>query len=128
MKKAFLKTAEVLLAVVIGATFLIYVFPSSLTRAEQEPLAILSNLEYNDEFRHDLMLNKSCIDADAEIRKYLPARFKYSYEFSILNISELNKVPEDLPEDRRIYVESVFVAGNNSEYDPKVLKLYYWSR
>jgi len=75
------------------------------------------------------MLNENrCIDADAEIRKYLPARFKYSYEFNILDVSELDKIPEDLPKDRRIYVDSMFISGNNSEYNPKVLKLYYWDR
>jgi len=130
MKKAFLRTAEVLLAIVIGATFLVYVFPNSLIRAQEEPpLELLSNLGNNDEFRQLVLLNKSrCIDADAEIRKFLPARFKYSYEFNMLDISELNKIPQDLPKDKRIYVDTFFIAGNNSEYKPMVLKLYYWNR
>ena len=75
------------------------------------------------------MLNDSrCIDADAEIRAYLPARFKYSYEFSILNISDIGKAPENLPSGKTVYAETLFIAGNNSQYEPKVLKLYYWDR
>ncbi|MBW2995046.1 hypothetical protein KY312_01735 [Candidatus Woesearchaeota archaeon] len=128
MKKAFLKTAEVMIAIVVAATFLIYIFPSSPVRQQQEPVSILETLEDNDEFRQLLMLNNSrCIDADAEIRKHLPARFKYSYEFNILDISDIDKVP-DLPPDKTVYVETLLVAGNNSQYEPKVLKLYYWDR
>jgi hypothetical protein len=129
MKKAFLKTAEVLIAIVVGATFLIYIFPASPAAKAEPALGLLKILESNNEFRELVLLNKSlCIDCDAAVRKYLPDRFKYSYQFDMLDISELGKMPDDLPGNKRVYVESLFIAGNSTEYSPRVIKLYYWSR
>jgi hypothetical protein len=126
--KAFLKTAEVMIAIVIAATFLVYIFPSPQAGASQPSLNILKSLENNEKFRECVLLNNTCIDADAEIRKYLPQRFKYSYEFGIFNVSDAHKLPEDLPADKTVYAESIFISGNDSEYYPKIAKLFYWSR
>jgi hypothetical protein len=128
-KHAFLKTAEVMFAVVIAIVFIAYVFPSPISKSDQGQDYILRSLESNNEFRQLVMLNTTrCIDADIEIQNYLPAKFKYSYQLDIVSSSELNMTPEDLPKDKQVYVDSLFIAGNNSQYNPKVLKLYYWSR
>lgn len=127
-KKAYLKTVEVLLAIIIGASFIIYVIPSSLTKAiEQPPTDVLSNLEYSEQFRQLMLFNQSeCIDAEIHARGFLPARFKYSYAFSPVSVQDYDKIPANLPKDRRVYADSIFIAGNSSEYKPVIVKLFYW--
>jgi hypothetical protein len=119
-----------LFAIVIGVSFLIYIFPNPLTQERAEASAnVLESLEQNQDFRNSLMLNTTeCFDSDVIVSKYMPARFKYSYEFNIVNVSELGKIPEDLPADKQVNVESIFISGSNSEYKPMVVKLYYWDR
>ncbi|MBW3011565.1 hypothetical protein KY311_00095 [Candidatus Woesearchaeota archaeon] len=128
-KKAYLKTVEVLLAILLGGAFIIYVIPSSLTRGiEQDPVDLLENLEYNNEFRQLMIFNQSnCIDAELLARSFLPARFKYSYAFSAVALDNINDIPESLPTDKRVYADTLFLAGNSSEYKPVVVKLFYWN-
>ena len=127
-KKAYLKTVEVLLAMLISGAFIIYVIPATLTREiEQPPLEILSSLENNDEFRQLMLFNQTeCIDSELLMVKFLPAKFKYSYAFSPCTLADYAKVPANLPKDRRVYVDSVFLAGNTTEYKTVIVKLFYW--
>ena len=127
-KKAYLKTVEVLLAMLIGGAFIIYVLPTALTReTEQPPIDILSALENNDEFRQLVLFNQTnCIDAELLTAKFLPVKFKYSYAFSPCTLDNYAKIPENLPKDRRVYVDSIFIAGNTTEYKPVIVKLFYW--
>jgi hypothetical protein len=127
-KKAYLKTVEVLLAMLIGGAFIIYVIPATLTRAtEQPPIDILSSLENNDDFRQLMLFSQTeCVDAELLMLKFLPAKFKYSYAFSPVELADYAKVPSNLPKDRRVYADSIFLAGNTTKYKPVIVKLFYW--
>jgi len=127
-KKAYLKTVEVLLAMLIGGAFIIYVIPATLTReTEQPPLDLLSNLENNADFRQYMLFNQTnCVDAELLTQKFLPVKFKYSYAFSPCTLENYADIPANLPKDRRVYVDSVFIAGNTTEYKPVIVKLFYW--
>jgi hypothetical protein len=112
MKKAFMKTIEVLLAATFTALFL---FETSLD--------VLANLEKNDAFRDFATLNTGCFnstsntDFNREIDKYVPIEYDY--------LACIDASSYTLP-DKKIFIDSIVISGNLSLYRPKTVKLYHW--
>lgn len=122
-KKGFMRTVEILVAVIITFMFIIFVIPKYIEFQREGPdLEILRILEDDDEFRGCVLEeDRACVNS--KINDTIPMRYDYNFD-----VSEDPGVGRyDLPE-KHIYVETTYIAGNETTYTPKTVKLYYWIR
>ena len=121
-KKAFMKTLEVAIAVVMTFVFLTVFIPqynTAQSRLQNE--AVLSVLAKNAEFRACVISeNISCINSSLSM-----ALEKYDYA---INISKSPNDPATSLPQKRIFSESILIAGNSTLYEPKILRIYYWAK
>ncbi|MBU0758194.1 MAG: hypothetical protein KKF44_09055 [Nanoarchaeota archaeon] len=123
-KKAYLKTVEVMIAIVFAFTFLLYFLPkfAGVQNVEKSE-NVLKHLEHDNVFRDFVISNTGCINKTdnssviSQIEEYLPD--VYDYRFCI------NDRIYDLP-PKKVLIDTVFIAGNLSDYSPSVVRLYYW--
>lgn len=123
-KKAYLKTLEVVFAIILTMSVLVFVFSSSKVPSDDvfSDLDVLENLEFNDEFRSCVVDdNESCITD--MVNRSLPVFYRESFVVAFTN--DINYFPDDLP-DKRIYADSIFIAGAAYNYSPIIVKLFYW--
>ncbi|MBI2574707.1 hypothetical protein HYV82_02370 [Candidatus Woesearchaeota archaeon] len=121
-RKAFMKTLEVAIAVVMTFVFLTVFIPqynTAQSRLQNED--VLSVLAKNAEFRACVISeNISCINSSLS-----GALEKYDYA---INISKsANDRVSGLP-DKRVFSESVLIAGNSTLYEPRIVRIYYWGK
>jgi len=119
-----MRTVEAIIAVFITFVFVIYFFPTEAATESRKPnLNLLPVLEKNDAFRRCIIEeNTTCINATIEA--ILPGSYSY-----ILNISENpNAEATGLPADKRIYADSVYLVGNETDLHPRTIRLYYWGK
>jgi len=119
-KKAYLRTIEVVIAVIITFAFVYFVFPRSQTPEEKVNLDVLKVLENNPGFRNCLMSDDYNCTA-SYLKDYVPKN--YDFVFDISENPEIMRV--NLPE-KNINTETIYIAGNITLYSPKFLKIYYW--
>lgn len=123
-KKAFLKTAEILLVIIITTVISISLLQKQNTYYNFKNEKYLVNLEKNPYFRDFIINNIDCFNKSNLIfSNNLP-------ENSILCIYNLNNNYVTLDYDnlnRNIYIETVFFTGNQSRINFKIVKLYYFS-
>ena len=123
MVKAFMKTLEVMLVVIFTVMFLIILSPPQSRSSVPELEPVLLHLQKDQGFREFAIQNTECfisgLGAEQHIRKYLHNRYDYVF---CSGASETN-----LP-DRRIFLDTLVIAGNITYIEPKVLKLYFWIR
>lgn len=123
-KQGYMKTVEAIMAVFITFLFVLYYFPTHTETESRAPsLNILPVLEKNDDFRKCVIEgNMSCLNETVE--SILPGNYNY-----LINISENpNTEVTGLPADKRVYADSVYLVGNETEYKPRTIKLYYWGK
>ncbi|MBU0980454.1 MAG: hypothetical protein KJ709_06605 [Nanoarchaeota archaeon] len=123
MKKGFIRTLEAFIAGGISFMVLFYIIQANTpaeTRRDITP--ILGNMLHDDGFRLCAANeNTTCI---SELISPLmgPARDH------IINItSDASQAPAGLP-DKRVDVETLYISGNGTSYDPKIVRLYSWVR
>ncbi len=123
VKKAFVKTLEAFIAVILTFVFIVVVlqrFNPGEKRVEN--VYIMSVLEQNVAFRACAIdQNQTCVESN--VAALLPAKFGFNVSIS----SDPDHVLEGLPK-KQIYVDSVYIAGNNTQYRPQIVKLYYWTK
>jgi hypothetical protein len=120
-KKAFMKTLEVVIAVVLTMSVLVFAFSRvNLSSDDNLPAVdVLYGLEFNDGFRSCVLSNNLSCVSDF-VNNSLPLIYRKSF---IINITDdINYIPEGLP-DKRVHVDSVIIATNSN---PKIVKLFYW--
>jgi hypothetical protein len=121
MKKAFIKTIEILLVIVFTTIFLMALLQQQFSPSLDENKNYLSELEENQDFRAYLSQNTGCFDSESTnsgyIRQYLPQRFDYTLC--------IGASPDSLP-NKEVYVNSMFFSGNMTETQLKKIRLYYW--
>ncbi len=120
-KKAFLRTIEAVIAVVITFIVLVVIFPKNNISEYQK--SSLNNLELmnDDENLRNCIYSDNLSCAESIIRNYLPN----SYDFQYLITSNPNDFIYSLPKTK-IHTTNIVFAGNNYIYDFRVLKIYYW--
>ena len=80
-KKAYTRTIEVLIAVIITMLFIYFVFPKSQTPTEQASLGILKVLENNPTFRNCAISTEySCVKS--YLKDYVPKNYEYVFDIS----------------------------------------------
>ena len=124
MDKGFMKTVEVALAFILSFGFISlmthYVPDYSRSYAEQN---ILASFLLDQRFRDCAFAeNKTCIRD--QIETYYP-NLKYRYSYT-LNTTENPNKALSIDTDKEVFVESVFISGNYTAYNPKIVLLYYW--
>lgn len=121
MKQAFLKTMEALLAVVVSFIFLLVVVPTTEVQPRQAGHDILLSFEPDIRFRACVLAyNESCVDA------YLQQQIPGIFEYKFLLTRDNNEIIE-LP-DKEVIQESLFIAGDETHYQPTIVRLFYWTR
>jgi len=120
-KKAFLRTVEAVIAIIITFLVLVIIFPkNNISEYQKSSLNNLDLMKDDEILRNCIYLdNLSCVENI--ITNYLPA----SYEFQYLVTSNPNDFIYNLPKTR-IYTKNLIFAGNNQVYDFRILKIYYW--
>ncbi|PIN69938.1 hypothetical protein COV93_03490 [Candidatus Woesearchaeota archaeon CG11_big_fil_rev_8_21_14_0_20_43_8] len=120
-KKGFVKTIEVIIAIVMSFVFLVLILPTETQKSYQESLQILPSFADDDEFRNCVIgLNDGCISQfiDPLMPPYL------GYEILITtDPDEMINIA-----DRQVQVETHIFAGNITTFSPTVLKLFYWEK
>ncbi|RMF54376.1 hypothetical protein D6745_05430 [Candidatus Woesearchaeota archaeon] len=129
-KNGFVRTLEAILALLITLLFVIFVVPSkSAPSYEEKGVEVLKPLEQDSDFRNYVIgLDNNCvrrsdgIPLNDKINKYLPPVYDYvvcvSYKGDLASLN--------LPE-KHVFVDSLLVSANLSVYDPKIIRLYYWT-
>jgi len=118
-KKAYLRTLEVFMAFLATFIFVIYVVPTYVTGdAPAESINLLTPLA------NDLREcgNASCVES---IITDFDPDFARRYDYKINISTNLNAVVTGLPR-KNIYTDSVYMAGNITNYSPRIIRLYYW--
>ena len=120
-KKGYLRTLEVMVAVLLTFAFVAYVL-QDYTEKEGPSKAVNLLTPLANDIRNCYTIN--CVDS--AIDSYDPD-FSRKYDYLINISSDPNAVVTGLPA-KNVYVDSVFISGNESLYSPKIIKIYYWLR
>jgi len=120
-KKAYLRTLEVFFAFLATFIFVIYVVPTYVTGGiPAESINLLTPLA-NDVRDCN---NESCVES---IIINFDPDFARRYDYKINISSDLNAIVTGLPR-KNIYTDSVYISGNITNYEPKIIRLYYWEK
>ena len=122
-KQGVFRTLEALIAIFITFMFLAFYLPQQREQARPEaPQGILSGLRDNEEFRNcAIQKNSTCINQSIE--KSLEDKYDFKFNLS----EDPNAAPPTLPQ-KRIYANSIFIAGNMTNSTSLVVRLYFWPK
>ena len=128
MKKAFMKTIEVFLAITIVFVFILMTQNKNVSLDNVESLNTLQFLSSDQSFRDNIYaINNYCVNkgygllVNQKIEEVLPKYLNYTvcvYDDPRFKI-------DNLP-DKKVYVDTYYFATDGFTYKPKVAKLFYW--
>jgi hypothetical protein len=124
-KKAFMKTVEILLVIIITSIFMIIIFPKQSSTQVIRQDSYLINMEKDIGFRDFIILNKGCFNSSSGliinniIERYLPKEYDYIF----CSDDKASQVPL-----KKITIDSLFIAGNITSINFKTVRLYYWTK
>jgi competence protein ComGC len=124
VKKAYMKTIEMLLVMVISTIFLLLILPKQNYRESMQKESYLIHLEKDETFRDFVTGNIGCYNSTPKntitvlVEKHIPKEFDYTIC--------IDKTPRTLP-IKDIFIDSLVIAGNYSQTEFKTIRLYYWS-
>ncbi len=122
-KSGIFKTLEALIAIFITLLFLLVFIPQQREQAIQRaPPNALSGMIGNDNFRNcALARNFTCVNQSIDLV------LKDNYDFRV-NISEgRNAILPQFPQ-KRIYANSMYLAGNTTNSTISIVRLYFWEK
>ena len=124
VKKAFLRTAEAVIAIVITFTLLtVMLRQETVTETRRPPENILYLLKEDPDFRTCVEIrNTACINQS--INSQMPDNYDFTF-----NISEDPNaaVSAGLP-SKRIFADAVLLTGNTTNSTTRIVRLFYWTR
>ncbi|MBR9677455.1 hypothetical protein GOV04_04900 [Candidatus Woesearchaeota archaeon] len=123
-KKAFLKTFEVLIAILLSFIFITFVMSGyKPQKPTTKNLEILQFYEHNTKFRNCAHQNNiTCLNEF--VNTTMPTN--YNYTINITTITD-STIPANLP-NTNVKIDSIIIAGNYTEIDIIKIRLYYWNR
>ncbi|MFP4656180.1 MAG: CARDB domain-containing protein [Candidatus Woesearchaeota archaeon] len=120
-KRAFMKTVEAFLAIIIVFTFVVFFMPRDVRTSNDQSIFRLKYLELDDGFRQCVIeRNDSCIETT--INDVFEER--YSFDYVLYEYVE----PEVNIEEDAVKVYSWFFAGTREKFKPTHFKLLYWDK
>jgi hypothetical protein len=122
-KKGYVRTIEAAIAIILSFLFLTFAIPTHTHIITKKPDVDLLRIEQqNPSFREcTVNNNRTCL---ASIIQISYPDFYKSYYFTI-QITEDPDSIVDLPE-KEVFVDSVMIAGEGLEYNPRIVRLYSW--
>ena len=121
-KKGMVRTLEAFFAIFITFMFLIFFFSNThLKNVDRERQDYLSLLNQNNGFR-DCVINEDVSCVRNYVDDVLPTIYAYEVSIGKGSSSQIS-----LP-DKKIYIDSLFISGNTTNYDDKTVKIYYWEK
>ena len=122
-KQGIFRTIEALIAIFITFLFLIVFIPLQRERAQPTaPTNVLASLRDNDDFRNCVIQkNEICINQSID------RNLEDSYNFKF-NLSDKPNAPAPPLPQKKIYANSMFIAGNETNSTRLIVRLYFWVR
>jgi hypothetical protein len=122
-KSAYFKTLEAFIALFIMLTFLVVFIPSQRTLSDiTEPLGFLSHLRQDESFRHcGTARNTTCIN------QTLDRQIGDNFDFIFSVSDDPGTFVSNLP-TKRVFSESVYMAGNISNTSTTIIRVFYYSK
>ena len=120
-KKGYLRTLEVVFAVLLTFIFIIYMLPTYITAGgAEESLDVLSPIKTN--IRN--CFSTTCVEtAIIDFEANFANKFNY-----VINISDSSDIIVSGLPNERVFADSVFIAGNSTSYNPRIIRIYYFTR
>ncbi|NTV23623.1 MAG: hypothetical protein HGA85_04575 [Nanoarchaeota archaeon] len=122
VKKAFIKTMEIILVALLTSIFVLSILPTQVVTKATAGKHYLIKVE--DDIRAIAVSGRRCMNESApgaaieELKEMLPP----GTGFQVC----IDMTPEALP-DKRVSVDNLFIAGNITNLTYNHVKLYYWS-
>ena len=122
-KQGMFRTIEALIAIFITFIFLIVFIPLQRERAQSTaPPNVLATLRDNDEFRNCVIQkNETCINQSID------RNLEDSYDFRF-NLSDTPYASAPPLPQKKIYANSMFIAGNETNSTRMIVRLYFWAK
>ncbi|MBI2176524.1 hypothetical protein HYU40_04250 [Candidatus Woesearchaeota archaeon] len=122
-KQGIFRTLEALIAIFITFLFLIVFVPMQRERAQPTaPQNVLASLRDNDEFRNCVIQkNETCINQS------IGRNMEDSYDFKF-NLSDKPYAPAPPLPQKRVYANSMYLAGNTTNSTTFIVRLYFWTK
>lgn len=123
-KRAGYRTLEAVIAITTIFGFLILFLQQqrSLT-AEDVPAEVLAPLLYDEQFRNcAIQKNSSCINTT--INDNLEDKYDFLFNLS----TNPNAVVSGLPQQKRVFANSLYVAGNLTNSSATIVRLFFWTK
>jgi len=125
VKKAYIKTLEVMIAIIVTAMFVVLLVPMrDISTQKEEKFFIMDALSKDSDFRINVVTTtKGCYnstslnDLTQKVEEYLLEDYTY--------FICLDEKKTELPE-KKIFLETSFITGNMTNYTQRVVRLYYW--
>jgi len=125
VKKAYLKSIEMLIVIVLTLVFLVVVIPRQESLDIGQKKNILINLQDSEVFRDFVINNNGCFNSTPTnsvtllINQYIPQE----YDYKVCTGPKARTLPE-----KTVYIDSLMFAGNLSNTEFKTIRLYYWPK
>lgn len=121
-KKAYLRTIEVSIAIILTFIIAYFLIPSSSIPSDIKSISILPVLEQDPGFRN-CVTNYDFNCTENYLRDFVPPQYDFAFDLT----QDPDFSHANLPE-QDIYTESIYMSGNINLYNPKIIKLYYWRK
>ena len=123
-KEGIFRTLEALIAIFITFLFLLIFIPQIRERtAPQATQNVLATLRDNDDFRNCVIQkNQTCLS------QFIERSLEGKYEFKINVSDNPNAAVAGLPQQKRVYANSLFISGNTTNSTRQVVRLYFWTK
>ncbi len=120
-----MKTMEALLAIIITAIFVILLIPRlRVAEVKEDKPEVLEQLEKDPDFRLNVITtSEGCYNKSSKntLTQKVESYLLDEYEYRIcLNEKALNLT------EKKVYVDSVFILGNMTNFSHREVRLYYW--
>lgn len=123
-KEGIFRTLEALIAVFITLLFLIVFIPQIReNKSPETPPNVLASLRNNDDFRNCVIKkNQTCLN------QLIEQNIEGKYYFLVNLSSNQNTAVAGLPQQQRVFANSVFIAGNTTNSTNQIVRLYFWEK
>ena len=132
-KKAFIRTLEAIIAIVITFIFLVAILPiKEPGLITEKKIKVLGNLADDEIFRMKMFNLDYVNQCFTEQEEWLNNSVRYylsdGYEYRLCIYDTLDyPLLEYLP-DKEVFVDSLFITKDLSDYERRIVRFYYWIR
>lgn len=134
-KKGWTTIIEVFISILLLASLVTVILNSEVvqekTKSEdiyKEQVLVLKIIQLNDSLRQNVLDDTLSIGINNTIDNTIPDYLKCEAKICVLNSKcDLNSLPSET-ENKEIYVKTVLITTNNTDYNPKEFKLFCWEK